>query len=64
MVNHHISHSSTFSLVKFLMVPLRDSLLMTIQRLSNSPLHNSLLNGEITIVPSCALHMTRFNQKI
>ena len=36
MVNHHMSHSSTFSLVKFLMVPLRGSLLMTIQRLPNN----------------------------
>ncbi|KAJ0947696.1 hypothetical protein HanRHA438_Chr01g0018671 [Helianthus annuus] len=38
MVNHHMSHSSTFSLVKFIMIPLRCSLLMTIQRLPNSPL--------------------------
>ncbi|KAJ0479899.1 hypothetical protein HanIR_Chr13g0625361 [Helianthus annuus] len=43
MVNHHMSHSSTFSLVKFLMVPLRGSLLMTIQRLPNSPLVKPLL---------------------
>ncbi|MFS7962944.1 hypothetical protein Hanom_Chr08g00732421 [Helianthus anomalus] len=43
MVNHHMSHSSTFSLVKFLKVPLRDSLLVTIQRLPNSPLVSSYL---------------------
>ncbi|KAJ0888657.1 hypothetical protein HanRHA438_Chr09g0404381 [Helianthus annuus] len=36
MVNHHMSHSSTFTLVKFLIVPLRCSLLMTMQRLPNS----------------------------
>ncbi|KAJ0929207.1 hypothetical protein HanRHA438_Chr04g0202461 [Helianthus annuus] len=37
MVNHHMSHSSNFSFVKFLIVPLRGGLLMTIQSQSHLP---------------------------